>query len=121
MYKLFFFISIFLNFSVWAQGEKIDDFVVSVYDRSIKVISPDAVRSKYIIVVENRSLGRIIGKLQGSSGKTFAIMSIEPNQFNKTSLELKKNERYFFVPMAPAFQEAELIVGHKTYEIPPKH
>lgn len=112
---------LFLNFSLWAQNEKIEDFVVSVYDRSIKVVSPDSIKTKFSVVVENKSLGKIVGKIQGSQGKVMAIMSIEPSAFSKIEVESKKGERYFFIPMAPAFQEAELIVGHQTYEIPPRN
>lgn len=121
MRRLFIVFLLFMSFPLWSQSEKLDDFVVTIYDRSIKVVAPDAIKSKFFVVVENRSQGKVIGKLQSSSGKIFAIMSIEAGQFNKTAIDNKKGERYFYLPLAPAFQEAELIVGHKTYEIPPRH
>lgn len=110
-----------ISSSVFAQNEKIEEFVVTIYDRSLKVISPDKAKNTYSIVIENKSLAKVIGKVQNSSGKIYSIVSIEPNSFSKVSVENKKGERVFFIPLSPAFQEAELIPGQKVYEIPPRH
>lgn len=117
---IFLGILIFSSF-LFAETVKIEEFVVTVFDKSVKVISPDMVKDKFTVVIENRSLVKIIGKIQANSGKVFSIKSIEPNSFDKVFVDYKKGERVFFIPLAPAFQEVELIPGQKTYEIPPRH
>lgn len=119
--SIFLTLSILLNSSfVFAQTVKIEEFVVTIYDRSMRVTSPDLLKNKFSVVIENKSLSRVVGKIQGSSGKVYHIKSIESNGFVKVSIDNKKGERFFFIPMSPPFQEAELITGQKTYEIPPR-
>lgn len=120
--SIFYIMFIFLwSSTLFAQNVKIEEFVVTIFDRSMRVTSPDVIKNNFVVVIENKSLSKVVGKIQGSSGKVYHLKSIEANNFLKVTVEHKKDERYFFIPMSPPFQEAELIAGQKTYEIPPKH
>lgn len=96
-------------------------FHVKVFDKKIKVISPSHNDFNDFedvhLIVENKSLGKLLGKVN-----TF-YMAIKSNDFQSISLEdlgVERGERFFFVPLSPPFQEVELVLGRRSYEIPPK-
>ena len=101
-------------------AEQAETFVISVYDSYIKVVSPPKHRSSLSIIIENKMLSKMIAKVVNSKGDQIDVMTIPPTGFHSVNLKIKKNERLYFVPMTPAFQEVELIFGKKSYEIPPK-
>ena len=105
--------------NVWAV-ESFDGFLVTTYDERIKVVSPDKFRSPMEIVVENNTLVRLIGKVIINQKTTLGHCAVAPGKFHKFKVNLKKGDILHFVPLSPAFQEVELIVGNKNYEIPPK-
>ncbi len=100
--------------------ESLDGFLVSAYDDRFRVISPEKFKAQMEIIVENKTLVRLIGKLTINNQKNVSYISVEPEKFQRTSINLKKGDVLHFFPMSPAFQEVELIVGNKTYEIPPR-
>jgi hypothetical protein len=100
--------------------ESSNGFLVTAYDERFRVISPEKYKASMEVVIENKTLTRLIGKLV-INGKTVAgYSSIESDQYQKFHVNLKKGDILHFIPLSPAFQEVELIVGNKTYEIPPK-
>ncbi len=111
----------FLQFSVSAFAiESLDGFLVSAYDDRFKVISPEKFKATMEVVIENKTLVRLIGKLTINRSTNASFLSIEPEKFQKANVKLKKGDLLHFVPLSPAFQEVELIVGNKNYDIPPK-
>lgn len=95
-------------------------FVVSAYDDRFRVISPEKFRSPMEVIVENKTLVRLIGKVIINNKSNAGFTSIETDKYQRIMVNLKKGDLLHFVPLSPAFQEVELIVGNKTYEIPPK-
>lgn len=100
--------------------EIFDNFLVSAYDDRFKVVSPDKFKTNMEVVVENKTLVRLVGKLVLNQSKIVGYVSIEPEKFQRLNVTLKKADILHFYPLSPAFQEVELIVGNKNYEIPPK-
>lgn len=100
--------------------EIFDNFLVSAFDDRYKIVSPQKFKPNMEVVVENKTLVRLIGKLVVNQSKTVGYVSIEPDKYQKLNVVLKKTDVLHFYPLSPAFQEVELIVGNKNYEIPPK-
>lgn len=103
----------------WAI-ESLDGFLVSAYDDRFKVISPEKFKPSMEVVIENKTLVRLIGKLTINKQTNASYISVDPEKYQKASVKLKKGDTLHFIPLSPSFQEVELIVGNKTYEIPPK-
>ena len=100
--------------------ESLDGFLISAFDDRYKVVSPEKFKDKMEIIVENKTLVRLIGKVVLNNSKSISFVSIDPEKYQKLLVNLKKGDIVHFYPLSPAFQEVELIVGNKTYEIPPK-
>jgi hypothetical protein len=113
------YIALFWSVNVLAI-ESLDGFLVSAFDDRYKVISPEKFKSNMEVIVENKTLVRLVGKVMTNNNKSVAFVSIEPEKYQKVNIILKKGDIVHFYPLSPAFQEVELIVGNKNYEIPPK-
>ncbi len=100
--------------------ESLDGFLVSAYDDRFRVVSPEKFKAQMEVIVENKTLVRLIGKLTVNKQANVSYISVEPEKYQKTNVKLKKGDVLHFVPLSPAFQEVELIVGNKIYEIPPR-
>lgn len=121
MLKAFFGILFLLQLTSNALAiETLDGFLVSAYDDRFKVISPEKFKPTMEVVIENKTLVRLIGKLVINHSTNASFVSVEPEKFQKANVKLKKGDVLHFVPLSPAFQEVELIVGNKNYDIPPK-
>lgn len=107
------------NFNIQAI-ESLDGFLVTAHDDRFKVVSPAKFKPVMEVIVENKTLVRLIGKLTINNQKSASYVSIDPEKYQKLTVKLKKGDILHFVPLTPAFQEVELIVGNKNYEIPPK-
>lgn len=100
--------------------EKSDAFVITMTTESVKVISPQKYDQEITVIIKNNTLSKIYGKLVNFKGDNIKFFSIPSQGFSSYELLLEKNVRAFFVPLSPAFQEFELKLGSKPYEIPPK-
>jgi hypothetical protein len=97
-----------------------DGFWITAFDDRFKVISPEKFKTPMEVIIENKTLVRLIGKVVINQEKIVSFSSIDSEKFQKLKVILKKGDKLHFIPLSPAFQEVELIVGNKTYEIPPK-
>lgn len=100
--------------------ESLNGFLVTGYDDRFRVISPEKFRTPMEVIIENKTLVRLIGKVLVNSKTVAGYVAVDPEKYQKVMVHLKKGDVLHFVPLSPSFQEAELIVGNKTYEIPPK-
>lgn len=98
-------------------GPRADTFIVSMMDRKVQVISPESVKGTFTVVVENKSLSKLVGKFSTLEG-ALKYISVESGASETVEITHRPGTKVFFVPMSPAFQEIELIVGKKEYEIP---
>ena len=117
MYAIFLLIG--LNGNTFAI-ESLDGFLVSAYDDRFKVISPEKFKPTMEVIIENKTLVRLVGKLTINHSTNVTFLSIDSEKYQKANVKLKKGDLLHFVPLSPAFQEVELIVGNKNYDIPPK-
>lgn len=121
MLKLLVFSLMLMTVSVKAVAiESLDGFLVSAYDDRFRVISPEKFKAQMEVIVENKTLVRLIGKLTINKQSNASFLSVEPEKFQRVVVKLKKGDVLHFIPLSPSFQEVELIVGNKTYEIPPR-
>lgn len=100
--------------------ESLNGFLVTAYDDRFRVVSPEKFKSPMEVVIENKTLVRLVGKLVVNNKTNAAFASVDSDKYQKIFVNLKKGDVLHFIPLSPAFQEVELIVGNKTYEIPPK-
>jgi hypothetical protein len=100
--------------------ESLDGFLVTALDDRFKVVSPLKYKADMEVIVENKTLVRLIGKVIINNQKSVQYVSVDPEKYQKLIVKIKKGDILHFVPLTPAFQEVELIIGNKIYEIPPK-
>lgn len=117
--KCLFFYLLLLSPAVFAI-ESLNGFLITAYDDRFKVISPEKFKSPMEVIIENKTLIRLIGKVVINNKNTNNYVSVDSDKYQKIIVNLKKGDLLHFVPLSPSFQEVELIVGNKTYEIPPK-
>lgn len=120
MFKIFSLILLLVSLSRGYAVETHDGFLVSAFDDRFKVVSPEKYKTPMEVIVENKTLVRLIGKIIINHDRIVSFSSVDPEKFQRVMIPLKKGDILHFVPLSPAFQEVELIVGNKTYEIPPK-
>lgn len=119
MTKFYFLIILVFSFKAFAV-ESHDGFLVSAYDDRFKVVSPEKFKNPMEVIVENKTLVRLVGKLVINHEKILNFSSVDSEKYQRFMITIKKGDRLHFVPLSPAFQEVELIIGNKIYEIPPK-
>lgn len=100
--------------------ESSNGFVVTGYDDRFRIISPEKFRSPMEVIVENKTLVRLIGKVTVNNKINVGFTAVDSDKYQRIMVNLKKGDLLHFVPLSPSFQEVELIVGNKIYEIPPK-
>jgi hypothetical protein len=119
----YFLLMLFIAFLYESQLfaiESSNGFVVTSYDDKIRIISPEKFRSPMEVIIENKTLIRLIGKVVVNKKMNAGFASVEPDKYQRIMVNLKKGDLIHFFPLSPSFQEVELIVGNKSYEIPPK-
>ncbi len=117
--KILFFSLSFLSISAHAI-ESLNGFLVTAYDDRFRVLSPEKYKTPMEVIIENKTLTRLIGKVVINNKVVGGYTSIESDKYLKVLVNIKKGDVLHFIPLSPAFQEVELIVGNKIYEIPPK-
>lgn len=100
--------------------ESSNGFLVSAFDDRFKIVSPEKFRSPMEVIIENKTLVRLVGKVMVNNKTNAGYTAVDSDQYQRIMVNLKKGDLLHFVPLTPAFQEVELIVGNKIYEIPPK-
>jgi hypothetical protein len=108
---------LFLNL---VAEERSESFLVRMYSKRVKVLSPATFYSPLNILIENKTLVKIVGKVIIYPKREEHYVTIKPMKHVAVEVKAKKGDRIFFIPLAPAFQDIELIFGLQSYEIPPK-
>lgn len=109
-----------LLFPVLAWGQvKSEAFIIQIFDRSMKVVSPEKSRPLFSVIVENQSLSDQVGKFV-VNGKILKFVSVRSGKSTTVEIENKTASPVAFVPVSPAFQDVTLLFGKKVYEIPSK-
>ena len=100
--------------------EKSEAFIVTAYTNKFKVLSPVKRTNKVSVIIENRTLVKLIGELVTDKGVLRKIVTIKPGKYKSVDLKFFKNTKYYFIPLSPSFQKVILDFGKKAYEIPSK-
>lgn len=103
-----------------AHSEVSEAFIVLIYDKNVKVISPAKLVPGTAVILENRSLNKIYGKVLSSKRNFVRYVGLEPEDKMSIDLDTSLDKKFSFVSMAPAFQAVNLLPGKKSYEIPAK-
>ena len=110
MFKIFSLIVFIFSLQQGFAVESHDGFLVSAYDDRFKVVSPEKYKNPMEVIVENKTLVRLIGKIIINHDRIVSFSSVDPEKFQRVMIPLKKGDILHFVPLSPAFQEVELIV-----------
>jgi len=116
---ILFIYSLFLITSSFAE-EKAETFILEIFDSKYKVVSPNKFHDQMSVIIENKSLNKVAGKMVTSQQVVIDYVSIMPGAHQSVEVGKFKGQRIFFVPLTPPVQEIELIPGKQSYEIPPK-
>lgn len=100
--------------------EQADAFIVKIFDDRVRVLSPKKFDERLTVIIENKTLTLIKGRLETDKGEFLKFVSISPNKSESLNVRRLKTDRLFFVPLAPPSQKVELKLGNKPYEIPPR-
>ena len=119
-YLKLFLVYISLSTSLAFSIESSNGFVVTAYDEHFRVVSPEKFRNPMEVIIENKTLVRLIGRIVINNKSNIAITAVDSDKYQRIMVNLRKGDLIHFVPLSPSFQEVELIVGNKIYEIPPK-
>jgi glycerol-3-phosphate responsive antiterminator len=109
-----------LLFSItsWAY-EKADAFIVTAQPDHYAVLSPVQIKSKIGLIIQNKTLSKIIGKLITEDEEILDI-TIKSGKTKSVEFKYSKNNKYYFLPIFPPFQKIELKRGERSYEVPAK-
>lgn len=100
--------------------ERADAFIVKVYDERVRVLSPTNYDERLAVIIENKTLSLLKGKIQTHLGEDLNFVSVDPGKSDSVNVKRLKTDRLYFVPLSPPLQKVELIIGNKPYEIPPR-
>ena len=101
-------------------AESSESFVVRNYDRYIRVVAPEKFDPEINLLIENKTLTKLYGKVETKGGRAISHISIYPKGFKTIKLGLRRGEKAVFVPLSPSFQAVDLTFGKQPYEIPPQ-
>ena len=116
-YLILFTLSSYIGLS----QQRSEAFLIDIFDRKVKVVSPKKVSQKMHAIFTNNTLSRILGKVMLHTGEVISFVTLEAGQSKSVHIGIYKEKKIFFIPLAPSLQEIELIVGRSPYEIPPKN
>lgn len=100
--------------------ESSEAFMVYLLEDRVKVLSPEKYHQKQSVIIQNKTLTKVIGKIRNEEGKVLNFVNILPGEFKSVSVKMEKGQSIYFVPMVPSFQEVILSFGKRSYEVPPK-
>lgn len=126
--KLFISFIFFISVSSLAV-ERSSAFIIKAYGDHFKVLAPSqfvGIKSitkprQVAVIIENKTLSKLYGKIESSSGDQKVFVNTKPGKIPSTvEIKFHSDQRYFYYPLSPSSQEVELKIGQKAYEIPAK-
>ncbi len=117
--KYFFLISYIFIFQTIKASEKSEAFLIYAHQEYFKVLSPTNSSQNISVIIENKTLTNLIGKIRDDQGKNHVFLSIPPNETKSYLINnFSSYKSLAFYPLSPPFQEIVLKPGLKSYEIP---
>ena len=95
-------------------------FILKILPSKILVSSPKDAVKDLSLIIENKTVGPIWGKIVDEDWKALEYLGI-PSQATRvvTLKNYKKDKIYYFIPQSPPFQKIILQFNKSNYEIPP--
>lgn len=115
LFKLFILLTVFNESFAY---ERSDAFIVRAQPTFYKVLSPVKVSKKVGLIVQNKTLNKIIGKLWSENSGDIEIVTIESGKSRSIEFQFNKKDEFYFIPLSPPFQRVRLKTGEKSYEVP---
>lgn len=114
----------FIIFTLFSRNsfsyENAEAFMVYLLEDRVKVLSPKNYNKKQSVIIQNKTLTKVIGKIRNQEGKILKYVNIQPGEFKSIEVVIKRGQSIYFVPMVPSFQEVILSFGKRSYEVPPQ-
>lgn len=98
--------------------EQSNAFIISINDSGNKVIAPETVDKKVGVIINNRTLSDVRGKIVNEDRSVVINVNILSNNSESFEVPYSKDGKLTFIPISPSFQEVVLVVGEKSYEVP---
>jgi hypothetical protein len=116
--KIFVLILVFAG-KAFCEGDSYS-FIVKILPSKIMVSSPGEAAKDLSLIIENKTVGPIWGKVVDEDWKVLEYLGI-PSQTTRvvTLKNYKKDKNYYFIPQSPPFQKIILEFNKSNYEIPP--
>ena len=102
------------------SAPRVEAFTVELYGGKTGVFSPRRHHPRTHLIVKNKTLSSLLGRVEDSAGEVKKYVSIASNETLSFPLGMDRGGRLFFVPVSPPLQAYELKIGTPFYEIPPK-
>ena len=95
-------------------------FILKIFPSKILVSSPREAAKDLSVIIENKTVGPMWGKIVDEDFKVLEYLGI-PSQATRmaTLRNYKKDKIYYFIPQSPPFQKIILEFNKSSYEIPP--
>ncbi len=100
-------------------GKYTQSFIVTVGERSIKVVSPQIKVDIVSVIIKNETLDNIYSELR-SKDKVLEKFNLKAQGNKIIQVDYKKAKSLFYVPISPPFDGVQLKFSRRPYEIPEK-
>ena len=97
--------------------EKADTFMIEHLSDKIKILSPSRWELGLHLIVKNKSLSRLVAKIETEDGKALKFISVQRGSTVSVELKKKWGRKLFFIPLSPAFPKIKLKTNRGAYEI----
>ena len=98
-----------------ASAQYADSFIITHFDKGVKVVSPAKEKEIYSIIIENKGSKRFVGKIE--SDKTiYSLFTVKPNESHSFKVDFKPDGPLRFMSLAPAFDTINFKFGNVNFQ-----
>jgi hypothetical protein len=121
--QIFTLLTIFVLIIGAKRRQFTNNFHITINNKYYSVVSPPEFKKNITVVIENKTLSKIIGRVVEESDKEYkeTFVTLLPRKFKSTTVSFTGKNKVYFVPMAPSLQTIDLIFGKGSYEVPPQN
>ena len=102
------------------RAESAEAFTVTFLGEKVRVVSPKTPNEFIAMILINRSMHKIIGKVHNLKTNKEDFFSVDVDSELTLKVDGKIEDIINIVPLSPPGQEVELRTGKEAYEIPAK-
>lgn len=111
---------LFSQVLVFAQRvERSEAFIIKAMPNYYKVVSPVRLRGDQVaVILQNKTLSSIRGKFVNSKEENLKFITVKSGEEESVEFKFNRKDKFYFIPLDPAFQKVILNIGKSAYEIP---